>query len=85
MTVLLFAHYRDLAETASIDLPVPAGATVRDALERLRRLPGLEVLPAEPTVAVNREYASLDQVLDPNDEIALIPPVAGGVFERATP
>ena len=29
-------------------------------------------------MAVNREYASEEQVLDPGDELALIPPVSGG-------
>ena len=29
-------------------------------------------------MAVNREYAAEDQVLDPGDELALIPPVSGG-------
>lgn len=78
VTVLLFANYRELANTASLDLELPAGATVREAVEHLRSLPGLACLPAEPTVAVNREYASLEQDLRPGDEVALIPPVAGG-------
>ena len=82
VTVLLFAHYRDLAETSSIELTVPAGATVRHAVSLLRGLPGLDRLPGEPTIAVNREYVALDQALEPGDEIALIPPVAGGTFER---
>jgi molybdopterin converting factor subunit 1 len=80
VTVLLFAHYRDLAEDSSIELQVPTGATVRKAVALLRGLPGLDSLPSEPTVAVNREYVSLDHSLAPNDEIALIPPVAGGLF-----
>src|SRR5256885_11682511 len=29
-------------------------------------------------MAVNREYAPEEQVLDPGDELALIPPVSGG-------
>ncbi len=35
-------------------------------------------LPAEPVVAVNREYASLATALRDGDELALLPPVAGG-------
>lgn len=78
VTVLLFANYREMADTASVDLELPADATVREAMDHLRSLPGLAWLPAEPTVAVNREYASLERGLRPGDEVALIPPVAGG-------
>ncbi|MEJ2311288.1 MAG: MoaD/ThiS family protein [Gemmatimonadales bacterium] len=78
VTILLFANHRELASTGSLDLELPADATVREAVRRLRSLPGLASLPAEPTVAVNREYASLDRDLKPGDEVALIPAVAGG-------
>ena len=36
------------------------------------------ILPAAPLVAVNERYASLDSVINEGDEVALIPPVAGG-------
>lgn len=78
VTILLFANHRELVNAASLDLELPADATVREAVERLRSLPGLASLPAEPTVAVNREYASLERDLKPGDEVALIPAVAGG-------
>ena len=35
-------------------------------------------LPAEPAVAVNQTYAFLDEPLGAEDEVAFIPPVAGG-------
>jgi molybdopterin converting factor small subunit len=44
----------------------------------LREIPGWEDLPEEPTVAVNREYSRPDRELHAGDELALIPPVAGG-------
>lgn len=78
VTILLFANYRELARTASMPLELPPDATVREAVARLRSLPGLARLPERPTVAVNREYSSLDRGLKPGDEVALIPPVAGG-------
>ena len=37
-----------------------------------------DALPLEPAVAVNRTYAFLDEPLYPDDEVAFIPPVAGG-------
>jgi molybdopterin converting factor small subunit len=35
-------------------------------------------MPQQPLVAVNLTYASGDHVLADGDEVALIPPVAGG-------
>lgn len=77
--LLFFAVYRDLAGTSELELEVPAGATAAFAVERLRALGGgLARLPAAPVVAVNREYAPLATTLRDGDELALLPPVAGG-------
>jgi len=78
LSVLLFAHYRELVPSPSVEIEVRTGATVRDAIARLRAMPGWEDLPEEPTVAVNREYSQPDRELHAGDELALIPPVAGG-------
>lgn len=77
--LLLFALYRDLAGTSELELELPTGATTQDLVETVRaRGGGLARLPAEPAIAVNRDYASLDAVLAEGDEVALLPPVAGG-------
>ena len=76
--LLFFAHYRDLAGHDEIELELPSGSTARAAVERLRTDPRLGSLPTEPAIAVNRTYASLNDALSDGDEIALIPPVAGG-------
>lgn len=77
--VLLFASYRDLTGAGEVDLDLPPSATARVAVSTLRdRGPGFSSLPAEPAVAVNLEYARLDTRLADGDEVALIPPVAGG-------
>ena len=76
VTVRLFAMLRERAGGArEVTLSLPDGARVSDALAALG-----DVAPPElPLVmAVNREYARDDQVLDPGDELALIPPVSGG-------
>lgn len=78
ITVLLFASYADTLGTNALDIEVDAGATVGDVLGRLRRMPGADRLPASPLVAVNERYASRDCVLKAGDELAVIPPVAGG-------
>jgi molybdopterin synthase catalytic subunit len=53
---------------------LPEGALVSDALRRLEAL--TEGVPV--VMAVNQEYASEGQRLEPGDELALIPPVSGG-------
>jgi molybdopterin converting factor subunit 1 len=78
VTVLLFASYADALGTPSVELELPSGATVRDVVEQLRQLRGAERLPPAPLVAVNQRFAPGNRALSPGDEVAVIPPVAGG-------
>ena len=78
VTVLLFASYADALGAAEIELALPPGSTVHDAVRRVGALPGAERVPPRPLVAVNERYAPLDRELAPGDQVALIPPVAGG-------
>lgn len=76
---LFFAAYRDLLGTSQLDVHLPAGATVADLVRELRgRGAPFSALPQEPAVAVNRAYALPHELLQPGDEVAFIPPVAGG-------
>jgi molybdopterin synthase catalytic subunit len=73
--VALFAGLRERAGCAELPLELPDGATVGDALARLSGLTdGVPVV-----LAVNREYARDGYILQAGDEVALIPPVSGGV------
>lgn len=78
VTVLLFASYADALGVSSLEFNLPANATVSDLLARVSGLPGADRLPPRPLVAVNRSYAVPGQGLSAGDEVALIPPVAGG-------
>jgi len=70
----LFAQLRERAGADEVELELPEGARVRDALAAVHELAaGLPVV-----MAVNREYASEDSALAPGDELALVPPVSGG-------
>ena len=76
--VLLFALYRDLAGTEELEIELNPGATARELVEAVRRQPRLNVIPAAPALAINHEYAPLSAILADGDEVALLPPVAGG-------
>ena len=75
---LFFASYRDVIGAAELDLELPAGSTVSELIKLVRAQPGARQLPESPAVAVNQAYASADTVLQDGDEVAFIPPVAGG-------
>ena len=76
VTVRLFAMLRERAGAGELTLELPDGARVSDALASDALAPLAEGIPL--VMAVNREYADGSQVLDPGDELALIPPVSGG-------
>jgi len=77
--VLLFATYAELAGRTLVELSLPAPATVQDVLLRLRALlPGAQGLPEQPLTAVNRTHARLTTPVRDGDEIAFLPPLAGG-------
>lgn len=77
--VLAFAGARDVLGAAEIDLDLASAATVAQLLDRLCvRFPALAPHRASLRVAVNKRYARDDDRVSPGDEIAIIPPVAGG-------
>lgn len=74
-----FAAYRELTGAARAEVDLPEGATVADLVAALRgRGPSFSALPPKPAVAVNLEYAPPETGLSDGDEVAFIPPVAGG-------
>ena len=77
-TVQLFASYAEALGARQIRIVLPPRARVADVLAAVRSLPGAHALPPNPRVAVNQRFAEPDVALSAADEIALIPPVAGG-------
>lgn len=76
---LFFATYRDMAGYDELAVELPAGSRIADLVAGLRaRGGGLARLPESPVAAVNMDYAPLATVLNDGDEVAFIPPVAGG-------
>lgn len=77
VTVLLFASYAEQLGTNSMTLDLPEGSRVDEALSRIQA-DAAGRLPPKPMVAVNQSYAKGSDVLRAGDELAIIPPVAGG-------
>jgi len=84
--VRLFAILRERMGAGHVQLELPSGSTVADAIASLAQLePLADVLERLPVrLAVNRDYASAETVLCADDELALIPPVSGGAGAPAS-
>ena len=80
VTLRLFAVYRERVGSDCIEVTLPDGATVDDALQRLaEQHPVTEPLLGTTMVAVNQSYVERSHPLQSMDEVALIPPVSGGL------
>ena len=77
--VLLFATYAELVGRERVDLSLAEPATVGELLRQLRStVPGAQRIPERPLIAVNQVHARLDSPVRDGDEVALLPPMAGG-------
>lgn len=78
ITVRFFASYADSLGVARTQLALDSGARVSDVVASVAGLPGASALPKNPRIAVNQIFVEGDTVLQTGDEVAFIPPVAGG-------
>ena len=77
--VLFFATLRDIIGTKSLDVEIPAPATVAELKSQLMNAyPGLSRVRDAMKVAVNHEYAADETIIPDGAEIAIFPPVSGG-------
>jgi molybdopterin converting factor subunit 1 len=77
--VLYFAAFRDAVGRETQTEELGENATVADLWGRLvLQVPFFGRFPAMPPAAVNREYVEGDTALRDGDEVAFLPPVAGG-------
>ena len=77
--LLFFAVLRDIAGTDAKELALDEGTTARDVWQSLRtQYAKLTDYTQPPLIAVNESYAGPETVLRDGDELAFIPPVAGG-------
>ncbi|KKJ77696.1 molybdenum cofactor biosynthesis protein MoaD [Kiloniella litopenaei] len=83
MKILYFAWLRTTIGKSSEDISPPEAVhTVSDLLNWLPSLGENYSSALEKRdllrIAINQEYADLDQKIKPGDEIAIFPPVTGG-------
>lgn len=77
--LLFFAVLRDIAGADQRELALAEGTTALEVWESLRRsYPKLADYSQPPMIAINESYATPDAILRDGDELAFIPPVAGG-------
>ncbi len=75
ISVRLFAGLRERAGADHVELELPDDARAGDVLAAMGLAPG------QCIVALDREYARVDERVLPTHEVALIPPVSGGADE----
>ena len=80
--VLFFGVLKDLVGCSTESVELPEGACLQELLAHYAgKYPRVrEMLPAV-ALSVNQEYAAGEQALRPGDEVALLPPVSGGMSD----
>src|SRR5690348_3010285 len=78
--VLFFGLLKDVCGRAAESVTLRDGATVADLLDYYeQRIPTLKTFLPSVALSVNQECSSPERSLRPNDEVAFLPPVSGGV------
>jgi molybdopterin converting factor subunit 1 len=77
--MLYFAVLRDIIGKSEADVTIPDGTRAAEVWQMLRRdHQELSDYLQPPLTAINESYAAPDSILRDGDELAFIPPVAGG-------
>ncbi len=77
--LLYFAVLRDITGTGDAVMSLKEGTRASDVWQSLRgQYAQLADYRQPPMIAVNETYATPETVLHEGDELAFIPPVAGG-------
>jgi molybdopterin converting factor subunit 1 len=78
--MLFFGVLREMVGKSVDLIDLPEGASVRDAIAAYElQFPRLKESLSSLALAVNQQYAGADTPLRENDEVALLPPVSGGM------
>jgi molybdopterin converting factor subunit 1 len=78
--MLYFASFRDLTGVREEELSLPEGTTIAILHDQLAKLhPTIKEGLPTAVFAINREFAFQDDLIHDGDEVAIFPPVSGGV------
>ena len=79
LRVQFFSQLKEIVGAGEVALELPAGTTVADLLAQLYRAhPALAKWDRNLLVGAGVEFVRRDYVLQPDDQIAIMPPVQGG-------
>lgn len=77
--VQFFSRLREIAGVSEMELEVPEASKVAELLEILySRTPALRDWDKSILVAAGVEFVDRDYILQPDDQISIMPPVQGG-------
>ncbi len=77
--VRLFGRLHDLAHARELDREVPPSSTVADVWRMLEgEFPAVAPYARSVSAAVNADFARMTTAVADGDEVAFLPPVAGG-------
>jgi molybdopterin synthase sulfur carrier subunit len=73
-----FGQFRDITGLIEEEIETKDGVTVEELRDQIREKYPRIAAKREVLVAVNSSFALLDTVINPEDKVALFPPVSGG-------
>jgi molybdopterin converting factor small subunit len=77
--VQFYSQLRDLSGAAELDVDLAERSTVRELLENIyEQKPALRAHDKSILVGAGIEFVDRDYVIQPGDEISIMPPVQGG-------
>ena len=77
--VKFYAQLRELVGIHELELELPQGVTVRELLEKIyAQKPALRPHDKSILVGAGLEFVDRNYKLNPEEEIAIMPPVQGG-------
>jgi MoaE-MoaD fusion protein len=83
ITVLFFATLKERAGTNRTQIELPAGARIKDLkASLLEKFPGLGGYSGAMLVSLNKQFAFDEDEIPPGAEIAIFPPVSGGMTDE---
>ena len=77
--VIFFATLREYAGARTVEMEIPVNTSVTDLRKLvIDKYPQMRLSKNAIIASINREFASDEQIIPPDAEIALFPPVSGG-------